>query len=90
MTSNQFETVAKNAVTKVMKEQLNIEVEAKELEMVWFAHELGYKKCTIYSPKMGKHYAEITYNKSLDEIYVDVYLKQVNRKLLSHEFDFVE
>ena len=34
---------AKNAVIDVLGKDIVID----QLEMVWFAHELGYKKCTI-------------------------------------------
>ena len=46
MTSYEFEKVAKNAVIKLMKEKHDIDLTMNELEFVWFAHELGYKKCT--------------------------------------------
>ena len=40
MTSYEFEKAAKNAVIKVLNENINI----SELDLVWFARELGYKK----------------------------------------------
>ena len=43
MTSYEFEKAAKNAVIMTLSEDINI----NELDLVWFAHELGYKKCTI-------------------------------------------
>lgn len=88
MTSYEFEKVAKNAVIKVMKEQHGIELTMPELEFVWFAHELGYKKCTLYAKALGHYYPEVTYNLNANELYVDIYLKQSNTKLLSNEFDF--
>ena len=48
MTSNDFEVLAKTHTAKIMKEQYGIEVPINSIEMVWFAHELGYKKCTLY------------------------------------------
>ena len=87
MTSYEFEKVAKNAVITIMKEKYNIELTVQELEFVWFAHELGYKKCTLYAQKLGHYYAEVTYNRDKDELYVDIYLKQSNTKIESKDFD---
>lgn len=88
MTSYEFEKVAKNAVIKVMKEKYDIDLEMSELEFVWFAHLLGYKKCTLYAQKLGHYYPEVTYNRVTNELYVDIYLKQSNTKFNSSEFDF--
>jgi hypothetical protein len=43
MTSYEFEKAAKNAVIQTLSEDISID----QLDLVWFAHELGYKKCTI-------------------------------------------
>ena len=88
MTSYEFEKVAKNAVIKLMKEQFDIDLTMNELEFVWFAHELGYKKCTLYAQKLGHYYPEVTYNRDKNELYVDIYLKQSNTKISADEFDF--
>ena len=87
MTTYEFEKVAKNAVIKIMKEKYNIDLMIQELEFVWFAHELGFKKCTLYAAKLGHYYPEVTYNRDNDELYVDVYLKQSNTKIDSKDFD---
>lgn len=57
--------------------------------MVWFAHELGYKKCTIWGEPMWDKYAEVTYNRDKDEMYVDIYQKISNTKISSSEFNFI-
>lgn len=88
MTSYEFEKAAKNAVIKVMGEKVGLDVKFKNLELVWFAHELGYKKCTLYAPELGHYYPEVTYNLARDEMYVDIYLKQSNTKIPSEAFDF--
>ena len=87
MTSYEFEKVAKNAVIKVMKEQHGIELTMPELEFVWFAHELGYKKCTLYAKALGHYYPEVTYNRDANELYVDIYLKQSNTRFYAFQFD---
>lgn len=88
MTTFEFEKLAKNAVVKVMKEQHNVELTSDELQFVWFAHELGFKKCTLYAEKLGHYYPEVTYNRDADELYVDIYLKQSNTKFNQDQFDF--
>jgi hypothetical protein len=87
MTTYEFEKVAKNAVIKVMKEKYDIELMIQELEFVWFAHKLGFKKCTLYDAKLGHYYLEVAYNRDNDELYVDVYLKQSNTKIDSKDFN---
>lgn len=37
---------------------------------------------------MGTAYAEVTYNRSKDEMYVDIYQKISNKKIPSSEFNF--
>ena len=74
MTSYEFEKAAKNAVIKVLNENINIS-------------ELGYKKCTIWGQPMGDRYAEVTYNRDKDEMYVDIYKKISNTKIQRKEFD---
>ena len=88
MTSYEFEKVAKNAVIKALREKLGFDLSVEELQFVWFAHILGYKKCTVYAPRMGKFYAEVTYNRDKDEMYIDVYEKQDNTVIRSDEFDY--
>lgn len=78
MTSYEFEKLAKNEVIKIMKENYDIELSIEELDIVWFAHELGFKKCTLYAEKLGHYYPEVTYNRDKNELYVDIYLKQSN------------
>lgn len=81
MTTGQFETAAKNAVIDIMVKRYGINLEIDELQFVWFAHELGYKKCTLYAEKLGNYYPEVTYNRAANEMYVDIYLKQSNDKI---------
>ena len=85
ITSYNFEKAAKNAVIDVLGKDIVID----QLEMIWFAHELGYKKCTIWGEPMGNKYAEVTYNRDKDEMYVDIYEKISNTKISSSEFNFI-
>ena len=85
MTSYDFEKAAKNAVIDVLGKDIVID----QLDMVWFAHELGYKKCIIWGEPMGNKYAEVTYNRDKDEMYVDIYEKISSTKIPSSEFNFI-
>lgn len=75
MTSYEFEVAAKNAVAKVLEEDYDIMVSIKDLELVWFTHVIGNKKCMIYGREMGILYAEVTYVKDAMTMYVDIYKK---------------
>ena len=88
MTSYQFEVVAKNAVIDVMKKEYNIELKIKDIDFVWFAHELGFKRCSIYGPKMGSHYAEVTYNRDTFQMYIDLYEKKSFNVLNECDFNY--
>ena len=88
MTTYEFEVAAKNAVIEIMKKDYGIELNIQELQFVWFAHELGFKKCTLYAEKLGHYYPEVTYNRDKDEMYVDVYLKMSNTKIQREDMDF--
>ncbi|MBQ9291457.1 MAG: hypothetical protein IJ210_15220 [Clostridia bacterium] len=83
MTSYEFEKAAKNAVVLIMREKHHVDVAFENLQLVWFAHELGHKKCTLYAPELGNWYPEVTYNVNTNEFYVDVYLKQSNTRVTS-------
>ena len=84
MTSYEFEKAAKNAVIQTLSENISID----QLGRVWFADELGYKEWTIWGQPMGNRYAEVTYNRDKDEMYVDIYQKIINNKISSDEFNF--
>lgn len=74
MTSYEFEKAAKNVVADMLKKR-GIDVTARDLELVWFTHLLGNKKCMIYGEKMANLYAEITYSRDSQMVYADLYQK---------------
>lgn len=84
MTSYDFEKAAKNAVISVLNEAIDI----SQLDIVWFASTLGYKKCTILGDVMGDKLAEVTYDQFANHINVDIYQKISNTKISSSEFNF--
>ena len=87
MTSYEFEVAAKNAVIEVMKER-EVDVNIKDLQLVWFAHIVGNKKCLIWGPQMMNNYAEVTYVQISDTIYVDLYEKIQHKEMLSFKADY--
>ena len=87
MTSYEFEVAAKNAVINEIK-NYDVEDDISKLVFVWFVNEPGYKKCTIWGPSIGIAYAEVTYNRDNDEMYVDIYQKIYSKKIPSSEFNF--
>lgn len=82
MTSYEFEVAAKNAVVNELK-NYGVETDISKLDFVWFARVLGHKKCTVWGPPMGTKYAEVTYNRDKDEMYVNIYQKISGKKILS-------
>ena len=88
MTSYQFEVVAKNAVIDVMKKEYDIDLKIKDIDFVWFAHELGFKRCSIYGPKMGSHYADVTYNRDTFQMCIDIYEKKSFNVLNECDFNY--
>ena len=86
MTSTEFIENAKMTVACIMELELGINVPQEQIQLVWFAHELGHKKCTMYAPEMGPHYAEVTYNRDNGEMYVDIYKKVLNMRKVYPDF----
>lgn len=74
MTSTEFERIAKELVAKQVADLHGIEASPDEMEIVWFAHELGNKKCTLFSREMP-FYPEVTYDAKRKTCYVDIYKK---------------
>lgn len=56
------------------------EIPPHAFELVWFAHELGNKKCLFFCNEEGmkNYYTEVTYDVNRHKIYVDTYNKVLN------------
>lgn len=78
MQSYEFEVKCKNALIKVIKERYNEELKINELHIVWFSKVLRNFKCTICDLRPNQRYYELTYNGDKDELYVDIYQKEIN------------
>lgn len=85
MTSCDFEVVAKNAVIDILKLENK---DTNSLELVWFAHQLGNKKCIICGKEMGNKYAEVTYDRDPNIMFVDIYQKVTHRYIMYESLDF--
>ena len=86
MTSAEFEKQAKKAVAEALGTAVGIGPE--DLETVWFAHVMGFKKCLLYCPEMPNSYFEVTYNRDRNQIYVDIYNKAKNFLFVRDDTDF--
>lgn len=86
MTSYEFEVAAKNAVIDALKD-FHIEATIADLQLVWFAHLIGNKKCMVWGPPMKSMYAEVTYSIESGMVYVDMYEKKSHKQLHMYEID---
>lgn len=59
----------------------NVELKAGDVYVVWYAKELQNHKAMLSTPVPDGLYYEITYNGTLDELYIDVYKKWENIKV---------
>lgn len=84
MTSYEFEVAAKNVVINMLAKR-GLEAKIEDLQLVWFTHLLGNKKCMIYGPVMANLYAEITYARDSQMVYADLYMKIDHQDI--QEFD---
>ena len=87
MTSYEFEVAAKNVVIEMMARR-GVECNIKDLNLVWFTHLLGNKKCMIWGDCMANLYAEITYARDSDMVYADLYQKLDHRDIHGYELNF--
>ena len=88
MTSYEFEVAAKNALLKVLENEYSMMLSIKDLSLVWFGYIVGNMKCLIYSREMGKLYAEVTWVKEHQTMYVDVYRKASHNGFPADALDF--
>lgn len=89
MTGYEFETAAKNALVNVLKDEYGKEVSVEDLQFVWYSDVAGNKKCCLYASVMGNLYADVTYNKGAEIMFVSIYRKTTNRILQKEELDIV-
>ena len=79
MTSNDFEQLARVAVSVACERVYEEDVDPEDIQIVWFAHVLGNKKAILIDDGDNKRIYEVTYSLANDQMYVDVYEKQLNK-----------
>lgn len=82
MTSYEFEVAAKNAVIKIVRKLYGEEYDISGIQMVWFAHVLGFKKAILIDMGENVRLYEVTYNRDKNELYLDAYEKEENVKIV--------
>lgn len=87
MTSYEFEVAAKNVVIDMLRRQ-GIGATLEDLQLVWFTHLLGNKKCMIYGPVMANLYAEVTFAADSQMVYADLYMKIDHRDVHDYDLNF--
>ena len=86
MNSYEFEVIAKNEVIKELKEYYDEDVKIQNLHLVWFSKSLKNFKCIVIDLRPNNRLYECTYNGDKKEMYVDIYDKQHNTKVLEKNF----
>ncbi len=88
MTSYEFEVSAKNEVIKIIKKMYDEDYNIEDMHFTSFSHVLGNKKATMIDSGNNARYYEITYDIANNAMYVDVYEKQRNVRIVGEELDF--
>lgn len=86
MTSYEFEIICKNEIIKEVKEKYHEDYKIEELHLVWFGKELQNMKCCICDNGKNNRYYECTFNGNKQELYVDIYEKKHNTKVMPKDF----
>ena len=93
MTSYDFEKAAKKLVISRAAVLYGEYYTIDQINMVWFAHVLGYKKAILIDSGDNQRIYEVTYNMGKDEFYVDTYEKRDNMKasavIFANEDDYL-
>lgn len=79
MTSYDFEKAAKEELISTIEEKYGEKFRIEDISMVWFAHILGNKKAILIDNGDNQRIYEVTYSLANDQMYVDVYEKQLNK-----------
>ena len=87
VSSYTFEMLAKKALVKQIKERYQEDFIVDDISVVWMAHLLGDKKAIFVDNGKNQRLYEVTYNKARNEMYLDMYEKQVNMVVPSEAFE---
>lgn len=86
MNSYDFEKAAKRIVIDMLARR-GTEAKIEDLNLVWFSHLLGNKKCMVWGEPMANLYAEITYAQDSQMIYADLYQKLDHKEIHDWELE---
>lgn len=86
MISYDFEVICKNILIQQLKILYNEDLTIKDLHLVWYSKSLQNHKCVIVDLRDNQRYYELTYNRDLEEIYLDIYNKEYNIKVDKVDF----
>lgn len=53
-------------------------LDGSNIELVWYNHTLGNKKCLLYITNMSNLYVEVTHDSNKNSLYVDIYEQKSN------------
>lgn len=60
------------------RNDINVQIDRDNVFCVWSCKTLQNSKCLMSAPHKGAKYYEFTYNGDKQEIYMDVYSKDIN------------
>ena len=81
MKNGEFLELAKTKVAMLNNFANSSKVSSKDVFTVWYAKTLQNHKALLATPILGdNHYYEVTYNGDKNELYVDVYNKELNKR----------
>lgn len=80
MKNGEFLELAKTKVAMLNNFASSSKVSSKDVFTVWYAKTLQNHKALLATPILGdNHYYEVTYNGDKNELYLDVYTKELNK-----------
>ena len=80
MTNDNFIKMAKDTVVRLHNSVASEKIKLNDVFVVWYAKTLQNHKALLATPIPGdNHYYEVTYNGDKNELYVDVYTKELNK-----------
>ncbi len=85
--SYKFQIVCKNAIINYYREEYGIELNIKDVYVVWLCKTLQNSKALLSTNIEDSMYYECTYNGNTDEIYLDSYKKDKNIVISSSKFN---
>lgn len=89
MTSYEFEVICKNEIIKELSEKYCENYKIEDIHTVWQCKTLQNMKCILCDSGENLRLYECTYNGNKKELYVDIYIKKCNTKVMQKDFNKV-